>query len=132
LDFDAANVEFARFSNVMPANYSSGGTTVTLHVAFSTAVANTATYSVAWELLGARGQDMDADGFASAQTAGVLAPGTAGVLNTVSITFTDGAQMDSVYAGDGFRLEIFRDAGTASDNAAGDAELRFVYITEGV
>ena len=45
--------------------------------------------------------------------------GTAGILTVTEIPFTNGAQMDSVGAGDGFRLRITRDA--ANDDMTGDA-----------
>ncbi len=55
-------------------------------------------------------------------------PSTAGNVDIVNVTFTDGADMDSVAVGEGFRMKVTRDA--ASDTAAGDAELRFVEIKE--
>ena len=55
-------------------------------------------------------------------------PGTSGLVDVVSIAFTDGADMDSVAAGEGFRLKVTRDA--SSDDATGDAELRFVELRE--
>ena len=50
--------------------------------------------------------------------------------NLAAITFTDGADMDSVVAGDPFRLQIIRDADNGSDTAAGDANLLYVEIKE--
>ena len=49
--------------------------------------------------------------------------------NPASTTFiTDGADMDSVAAGELFRLKVTRDA--TSDDASGDAELYAVEIRE--
>ncbi|NIQ10453.1 MAG: hypothetical protein GWO10_16275, partial [candidate division Zixibacteria bacterium] len=49
-------------------------------------------------------------------------------VDIVNVTFTDGADMDSIAVGEGFRMKITRDA--TNDTATGDAELRFVEIKE--
>ena len=130
LDFDATTNESAVFSAVMPQHYAgTTGVTVYLHYAMSSAEANTVDWDAAFELIGDQDQDLDADGFAAVNSVDdTTVPGTSGLVDVVSIAFTDGADMDSVQAGDGFRLKITRDA--ASDDAAGDAELRFVEIRE--
>lgn len=130
LDADAAAVEYARFSTVLPEHYGSSGITVNYHVAFSSAVAATAVVAGAWESLAERGQDMDADGFATQKYTTIAAPGTAGVLIVGTCTFTHGAEIDSILPGEGFRFEIAREAGSSVDNAAGDLEIRFVEILE--
>jgi len=78
------------------------------------------------------GLDIDADSFAAMQDIGVTANGTSGIEVVGSITFTDGAQMDSIVAGDLFRLKIRRDAdGTnGTDNIVTDMELLAVEVTE--
>ena len=50
---------------------------------------------------------------------------TSGIPNSSEITLTT---IDSVTAGDGFRLKITRDANNASDTMTGDAELIAVEI----
>lgn len=130
LDFDAATDESAIFTGVMPRHYGAGGVTVYLHVAFSSAVANEARFDVAFERIGDGSQDIDSDGFASAQSVDVTAPATSGHVEIASVAFTDGAQMDSVAAGEAFRLKITRDADHANDDATGDAELVAVEIKE--
>jgi hypothetical protein len=74
--------------------------------------------------------DIDADSFAAFQSAGGTAPGTSGQVIKVSVTFTDGAQMDSLAAGEAFRLKIRRDAdGTSgTDDITTDAELLMVLV----
>jgi len=76
--------------------------------------------------------DIDADSFASFQSGGGTANGTCGVTSTVSVAFTDGAQMDSLAAGEAFRLKIRRDAdGTSgTDDITSDAELLRVVLRE--
>lgn len=129
LDFDAATNESAIFSAVLPRNYGGGGVTVYLHYAMSTAVSGDVDWDVAFERIGDQQQDIDSDGFAAVQSVdNTTVPGTSGNVDIVSVAFTNGAQMDSVAVGEGFRLKVTRDA--VSDTATGDAELRFVEIKE--
>jgi hypothetical protein len=129
LDFDATTNESAIFSHVMPQHYDGGGVTVYLHYAMSTATANTIDWDAAFELVGDQDLDVDGDDFAAANSVDdTTVPGTSGLVDVISIAFTDGADMDSVLVGDGFRLKVTRDA--ASDDATGDAELFWVEIRE--
>lgn len=129
LDFDPVTNESAVFSGVMPRHYAGGGVTVYLHYAMKTTAANTIDWDVAFERIGDQQQDLDADGFAAVQSVDdSTVPGTSGLVDIVSVTFTDGAQMDSVAVGEGFRLKVTRDA--VNDDATGYAELRFVEIKE--
>ena len=129
LDFDASTNEDAIFSGVMPRNYDGGGLTVYLHYAMSSATSGDVDWDVAFERIGDQQQDIDSDGFAAANSVdNTTVPGTSGNVDIVNVTFTDGADMDSIAAGEGFRMKVTRDA--ASDTASGDAELRFVEIKE--
>jgi hypothetical protein len=129
LDFDASTNESAVFSAIMPRHYGGGGVTVYLHVAASSATTGDWDFDVAFERIGDSQQDIDSDGFATAQSVdNTTVPGTSGHVDIISVAFTDGAQMDSVAVGEGFRLKVTRDA--ASDTATGDAELRFVELKE--
>ena len=56
-------------------------------------------------------------------------PGASGVIDIIPIVFTDGAQIDSILAGEGFRLKVERVA-VAGVDAAGNLELRFVELRE--
>jgi len=130
LDFDPTTNESAVFSGVMPQHYAgTTGVTVLIHYAMSTATADTIDWDAAFELVGDQDLDVDGDDFAAVNSVDdTTVPGTSGLVDVVSIAFTDGADMDSVAAGDGFRLKITRDA--ASDDAAGDGELFWVEIRE--
>ena len=87
-------------------------------------------WTAALERIGAESQDLDADGFASAKTVTATVSSTCGKTKMASIAFTDGAQMDSVAAGNTFRLQITRDANNTADTATGDAELVAVHVKE--
>lgn len=123
LDFDAATNESAVFSSIMPQHYAgTTGIRVYLHYAMSSAEANTIDWDVAWERIGDQQLDIDGDSFAAANSVdNTTVPGTTGLVDIVNVAFTDGADMDSVVAGESFRLKVTRDA--VSDDAAGDAEL---------
>lgn len=66
--------------------------------------------------------DLDSDSFDTADTAGSTTSGTSGIITVTEITLT---HIDSVAAGEMFRLKVYRDAdGTSgTDNMTGDAHL---------
>lgn len=130
LDFDAATDEAAVFTAILPRNYAGGGVTVYLHVTDTndTNAAHASYWDVSFERMTAL--DLDADDFAAVQSTHVHPNGTSGIPVIASIAFTDGAQMDSVAAGELFRLKVNRDANNGSDDWANDAELLMVEIKE--
>lgn len=130
LDFDDTTNESAIFSAIMPLNYAgTTGVTVYIHYAMTSATSGDIDWDISFELVGDGDQDIDSDGFAAANSVdNTTVPATSGHVDVVSVAFTDGADMDSVTAGDAFRLKITRDA--ASDTASGDAELVAVEIRE--
>jgi hypothetical protein len=129
LDFDGATNESAIFEAVMPRHYAGGGVTVYLHYSMATETSGDIDWDVAFERIGDQQLDIDADSFATVQSVdGTTVPGTSGNVDIVSVAFTDGAQMDSVAAGEAFRLQITRDA--ANDTSTGDAELVAIEIKE--
>lgn len=129
VDFDAATNESAVFSAIMPRAYSGGGLTVYIHYSMSSATSGNVDWDISFERIGDQQQDVDTDSFAAVNSVdNTTVPGTSGNVDIVNVTFTDGADMDSVAAGELFRLKITRDA--ASDTAAGDAELHAIEVKE--
>jgi len=130
LDFNDTTNESAVFSAIMPRHYvGTTGVTVYLHYAMTSAEANTVDWDVAFERIGDQQLDIDGDSFAAVNSVdNTTVPGTTGLVDVISVAFTNGADMDSVAAGESFRLKVTRDA--VSDDAAGDAELLFVEIKE--
>ncbi len=129
LDFDDTTGESAVFRGVLPRSYSGGGLTVTAYWAATSATSGTGGWLVAIERVLAGTLDIDADSFASDQTiTAATVSGTAGVTSATSVTITDGANMDSLAAGEQFRLKITRDV--ANDTATGDLELLAIEIKE--
>jgi hypothetical protein len=131
LDFDASTDESAVFTAIMPRHYAGGGLTVYLHWAASSD--NNNAHVCVWDAAFERDLDgvldLDGDSFAAAQSSSGNPDGTLGVMTQTTIAFTDGAQMDSIAAGEQFRLKITRDV-SAPDDMTGDAEIFSIEIKE--
>lgn len=128
LQFDDTTAYSAIFTAVMPQNYSNA-TGVTVYVT-ATAIATSGTmgWTVEFERMDS-GTDLDSDSFASAQTiTATTVPATSGAPLTLNVAVTKGANMDSVVAGDSFRIRVTRDVG--NDSAVGNTELMSVEIRE--
>lgn len=130
LDFDAATDEEAVFTDILPASYGGGGLTVVILWAATSATSGNCIWDAQFDRLADGGQDIDSAGFAAVQSVTAATSGTSGILTYSSITFTSGAAMDSLAAGELFRLKVRRDANNASDTMTGDAELRAVLVKE--
>lgn len=133
LDFDDTTDESAVFGGVLPTTYGGGGLTVTLVWGATTATSGTVSWDVSIESNTDDADDLDSDSFAAANNSGaVTAPSASGEFGYDDVTFTDGADMDSLAAGESFRIKVTRDANstTATDNMSGDAELLRVIIKE--
>ena len=133
LDFDAAADVSAIFGGVLPrgdGGYAGGGLTVSLYWMASSATSGNVVWNVAIERHEADVTDLDADSFAAAQAATAACASASGEVAVTEIPFTDGAQMDSLAAGESFRLKVTRDADNGSDTMTGDAELLRVEVRE--
>jgi hypothetical protein len=114
---------------VLPDSYAGGGLTVTIMFA-TTNAANNVVWDAAIERIQEDTLDIDADSFAAVQSVTATAPATLGFISFDDITFTSGAQMDSLAAGEPFRIKVRRDADNASDTCAGDGQIIRVVINE--
>jgi hypothetical protein len=146
LDFDNTTNESALFGAVLPRNYAGGGITVAIlwmggsagllrdAISGGDVITPLATGNVKWNAAFERHQlgtdDLDTDSFAAAQTVTSAAPATDGSVQSASIPFTNGAQIDSLAVGESFRLKVTRDAADAGDTMSGDAELLRVELRE--
>lgn len=132
LDFDpGATEEYAYFYGVMPRNYGAGGLTVTLGWS-SDATSGNVIWGVAFKSVTDDADDLDSKAFAAPnESAADATASAAGEVAYTTITFTDGADMDSVAAGEYFWLEVHRSSADASDTLnSNDAELHFIEIKE--
>lgn len=132
LDFDDTTDESAEFGGFMPRNYDGGGVTITIGWMATSATSGTISLDAAFKSLSDDADDVDSKSFAAANNANPTTASASGEIDYATITFTDGADMDSVAAGEYFRLKITRDANgtTSTDNMSGDMELVFVEIKE--
>ncbi len=133
LDFDDTADEYATFYGMMPRNYDDGGVTVYLHVAFTNdddTGTPTAQFEAAFGRIGDAVQDIDAiaAGLAAAQDITITVPATIGHIDIGNVAFTNGAEMDSVAAGESFVLSIMCDA--SDSGHVNDSELYLVEIKE--
>lgn len=130
LAFDASTNWDSVLAGVLNRAYAGGGTTVTIWFTMVSATSGNLRFKGAWERYNAGTTSLGSDNFATAVNGSTTAvPGTAGIVQTTTIVFTDGTQMNSTAAGEGFRLKITRDTAVAS-NAAGNARLFRVEIKE--
>jgi len=129
LDFDPTVNEDAIWTRNLSDNYNGDGLTLDTYWTFTSAVAGTLGIQASIERMDAASLDIDADSFATFQTATGAVPGTSGQILKVSITFASGSAMDNLVAGEMFRLKLQRDA-VGTDTAAGDAELLCAVLKE--
>lgn len=128
LQFDTTTQETAIFSGKMPQNYAGGNIIAIADSTAASATSGTIGWDITFENM--TGQDIDADGFATAQTiTAATVNGTSGILTSSSVTITAGSTgTDSVVAGDNYRVRVRRDV--ANDTATGDAELISLELRE--
>lgn len=125
LDFDDTTDESAIFVSVCPegANLTSG---LSIRLIWTATTATSG--AVVWDAsLERMTTDIDTDSFDTAASVTTTTNATSGIPNYSTITLTT---IDSLAAGDGFRLKINRDANNASDTMVGDAELIAVEVLQ--
>lgn len=123
LDFDTTTEESAFWTFIMPEGASLGsGLIVRIHWMASTATTGDCRWGVRFERMNT---DEDADSFDTAGEATTTTNGTSGIVTVTAITITT---IDSIAAGEPYRVLVYRDVGDAADTMAGDAELVSVEI----
>ena len=129
LQFDTTTQEAAYWKAVLPRDYGGNGITVYVHAAMASATSGTLGWDVAFERIGSASQDIDSDGFATAQTiTAATVPGTSGHVMILNVAVTDGANIDSIAVGETFRVRLRRDV--ANDTATGDADFVALELKE--
>ena len=98
----------------------------------TSAITGTISLDVAFKSVTDDADDLDTKAYAAANNANPTTASASGEVDYATITFTDGADMDSVAAGEYFRMIVTRDANgtTSTDDLVGDMELVFVEIRE--
>jgi hypothetical protein len=123
LDFDDTTDESAVFVGIIPEAASLGsGLKIRIVWTATTATSGACVWDASIERMNT---DIDSDSFDTIASVTTTTSGTSGIPNYSEITLTT---IDSVAAGDGFRLKINRDANNGSDTMTGDAELIAVEV----
>lgn len=130
LAFDTSTVEYADYHGlIMPAHYGGGGLTCSIR---SSAGATTGTLQWAMAIRRIADDAEDLDTTAHTYDYNVINIATLasaiGELTYDTITFTSGADMDSVAAGESFSLRVRRDTG--SDTLTTDAFIHAIVVSE--
>lgn len=131
LDFDAgATNEFASFLGFMPNNYAGGGLTITIMWS-SDQTSGVCRWEIALKSVSDDADDLDSKAYAAQNSGDATTANVAGEVDYFDITFTDGADMDSIAANELFWLTINRDsADTGADTLSSDAELQMIVVKE--
>jgi hypothetical protein len=128
LNFSPAGTTSAVFAGILPENISfSSGLTVRLHWVAATATTAACVWQVEFEKMTT---DLDTDSWGTATgttPAGATTNATSGIITTTEIACATGA-IDSLAAGDNFRLRVSRLGADAADTMAGNASLVLVEV----
>jgi hypothetical protein len=110
------------------ATFVASGTALTINIdAMATsAVTGVIGWSVSLERLAPGGQDLDSDGFGTAQTGSTTVDATSGEFVRVPVVFTLAQLPSGLAAGDMLRIRVQRNTAVGS-NHANDAELVGVF-----
>lgn len=109
-------------------NYDGGGLTVRLPWT-SDATSGDVVWNAAIRRVADDAEDLDTSHTYAFNSVTATTASVAGEVDYTTVTFTDGADMDSVADGEVFILRIRRDADNGSDDLSGDAELHADWIT---
>ena len=130
LDFDVSVDEYVYFEGFMPRNYDGGGITITSVWMASSATSGDVKIETALERHQDDVDDLDSDSFAAGQSAVDVCASASGETAYTATTHTDGAQMDSVVAGESFRLKFGR-IGSKTDQIRGEYVVAFDAVHSG-
>lgn len=131
LAFDSASTEYIDFYGKMPQHYAGGGVTLIFCMGAGTPTGGV-TLEAAFRRVESDAEDLDTTAhtydFNSLDIATL--PSAAGEFIYQSLTFTNGADMDSVAAGENFILRVRRKHDDTNDTAAADAYLLGLELRE--
>lgn len=129
-DFDDATVESLDFHGILSPQYGGGGLTVRIRWSATSATSNAVRWEAAFRRIEDDAEDVDTSHSYDYNGVTATTASASGEVDYTTITFTSGADMDSLAAGESFVLRLRRKADDAADNMTGDAELHAVMVTE--
>jgi hypothetical protein len=122
LNFDDNTVETVVFRDYINegVTFADTGTAVAVFCDYLALSATTGVLglNISWERLAPGGQDLDSDGFGTAQAGSVTVDATSGKMHRVQVNFTKAQLPSGFAAGDMFRLRIQRNTSVGSDHTA--------------
>lgn len=122
-DFDDSTAEYLDIYCRLE-SYAGGGLTITLDWSATTATSGDVIWGAAIRRIADDAEDMDvAHTYDFNDASADTAASASGERSRASITFTNGADMDSLADGETFILRIRRNAAAGGDTMTGDAEL---------
>jgi len=121
-DFDASTIEYLDFKCRLH-GYDGGGLTFRIFWSASSATADEARWGLAVRRVADDAEDIDGSHTYDYNEVDATAPSASGEVDYVTITFTDGADMDSWADGEIAIVRLQRNATHANDDMTGDAEL---------
>lgn len=122
--------EYLDFYGQMTSSYSSGGITVQIKWSALTATTGSARWEAAFRRVADDAEDLDVAQTYDYNGVTSTTANVAGEVKYATITFTNGADMDSVVAGDMFVLRVRRVHSDAGDTIAEDCQLHYIVIQE--
>ena len=128
-DFDASSSEYLDYLCKLE-GYSGGGLTFTIPWSATSATSGTARWEIGIRAVPDDAEDIDVSHSYQFNGVSDVAPSASGELSYPTITFTDGADMDSWAEGEMAVVRIYRDHDHADDGMTGDAELWGIFGLE--
>lgn len=129
LAFDDTTDEYWDWHLFMPESYAGGGITITMET-MAAAASGTYVFGLAFRIIADDADDLDTTShtYDYNDSSAITAPTAIGETSQDNVTFTDGADMDSVGAGDSFVLRIRCDGSAGS--SVGDCYLKQLTVKE--
>jgi len=122
LDFDATTAEYMDYFCLLQ-GYDGGGLTLLFRYAMSSAITGGVRIEAAVHRLADDAEDLDTAHTFDYNGVTDTVPNVSGEVGYASVTFTDGADMDSWADGEYAVIRVRRDPANAGDDASGDLEL---------
>jgi hypothetical protein len=132
LQFVDASDTCAEFGGFMPQQYAAGGVNVVIGWMAESATTGAVSWDAAFKSVTDDADDLDTKAYAANNNVSATTASASGEVDHATIAFTDGADMDSVAAGEYFRLRVCRDGDgtTSTDSLTENAQFLWAAVEE--
>lgn len=114
----------------MTTAYTNGGITIQIKWSSVDQTTGNVKWNAAFRRVADDAEDLDVAQTYDFNTVTATTTNVAGEVDYTTITFTNGADMDSVVAGDMFIVRLQREGANAADTMTNDAQLHYIVIQE--